>query len=95
MDLDTGEYIMTLGTNWLGEEDNWVFDRAGLLALYNQVANFVGGSYSSAPTGGYDNGRPPVSSIPSGGSPYLSGSNNNSFYSFTPLVDPGGQGATG
>jgi hypothetical protein len=36
MNLETGEYTMTLGTNWLGELEDWAFDRNILLALYNR-----------------------------------------------------------
>jgi len=48
MDLRTGEWTMTLGTNWLGEQDQWVFDRNNLLALYdrqgvNRISNYDNG----------------------------------------------------
>jgi hypothetical protein len=32
--LDTGEWFMTLETNWLGEEDEWVFDREFFIRTY-------------------------------------------------------------
>lgn len=34
MDLDTGSYLMTLTTNWLGDESTWAYDKEALLALY-------------------------------------------------------------
>ncbi len=36
MNLETGQWTMTLGTNWLGEQDIWVIDRDRLLDFYNQ-----------------------------------------------------------
>jgi len=48
MNLETGEYTMTVGTNWLGESENWAFDRNTLLAFYNRQ--------SQPRQTGYDNG---------------------------------------
>lgn len=33
-DLDSGQWLMTLETNWLGEEDQWVFDREFFIKTY-------------------------------------------------------------
>ncbi len=43
MDLDTGAYLMTLTTNWLGEEGDWVFDRDALLNLFSDAQLFSSG----------------------------------------------------
>jgi hypothetical protein len=48
MNLETGEWTMTLGTNWLGELDVWAFDRNLLLSLYDRQ--------SRPRDTGYDNG---------------------------------------
>ena len=49
MDLDSGEYLMTLTTNWLGEEDEWAFNRNDLLALFDQIDS--GSTQGSSSTG--------------------------------------------
>lgn len=36
MNLETGSYTMSLGTNWLGEQEVWAFDRNTLLAIENR-----------------------------------------------------------
>ena len=36
MDLDTGQYVMNLTTNWLGDQDNWVITSDN---VYNPISN--------------------------------------------------------
>ena len=36
MDLDSGQYIMNLTTNWLGDSDNWVITSSN---IYNPISN--------------------------------------------------------
>ena len=49
MNLETGEWTMTIGTNWLGDQEAWAFDRNELLALYTRQ--------NVNPTSNYENGR--------------------------------------
>ena len=50
MNLETGEWTMTLNTNWLGELDTWAFDRNTLLAFYNRQNTVRSTDYDN----GYD-----------------------------------------
>jgi hypothetical protein len=36
MDLDSGQYVMSLTTNWLGNEDDWVITSSD---VYNPIKN--------------------------------------------------------
>ena len=52
-DADSGTWYMTLSTNWLGEESNWVYDRNFFLRTYFRdflIRSFVKDS------GGFDSG---------------------------------------
>ena len=86
MDLDTGSYLMTLTTNWLGESDEWAYDIQALMDLYTKARiESAGPGGNESPVNNENNvaGR-----VKGGGGPDA-GTADTGLTNEIPGVDPG------